>query len=579
MSRRNSGFLVVLWALLLLAMTTAAAQALTYTWNGGNGNWKAAGNWSPNTGPPNNYDTAIIPSGTVTLDTLYSVKNLTLGAAATLNITQWGLNLLSDNPENTCLVTNNGSIQVINPGPDTSGLGSALGSIVTFTGGGEVVLGGPYNNMGNGGHGGSFINDVNHTIRGGGYIQAGVTNKGQIIADNGILYLQAPFINESNIRVEGAANTIDLSSATITGGWLYPENGKVTMGSCELINMNLGSGVFEVQDVGTKLFRGNVATDPGTQLTISPGAGFSLTAAPDGTPATFTNQAVIQMQGQGSAIHVGIGTTLTGTGRIVMGAEADNYIGTDYYDGPAWTQGPNHTIEGGGTLDGYLTNNGKIKANNGILTVKVWAVITGSGDFEVADNATLNVEGSLTRGDFFLPALSSFLCGNDYSVYPNGSINLLGNFSFAQRDVTKLIWGKGSTLQMSGGGTWQSLEAGGKDLGADPAGLNNNFALRELKVEGTGTQVYLVDAIDNGHRSPGVREALYTAGRPGFSLGLTVSPGATLNLNGIHFYAYWGSDLRRVQAGDGDKYGGGQIIDVPVEGYKIVPVLPLLLLD
>ncbi len=290
--------LFLLFGLGLTLAVTLPARAATYTWNGGNGEWKVAANWSPPTGPPNGYDQAIIPGGTVTLDTLYSVKNLTLGAGATLLITQWGLNLVSDNPEKTCLVTNNGSIQVINPGPNTSGLGSAGGSIVTLTGGGEVVLGGPYNNMGNGGHGGSFINDTDHTIQGSGSINLNLTNKGQMIAENGTLKINGIVTNQGgSVGIQGAADSLWVTGQII-GGFLNLNDGNLILQGAGVGNLTLGPGTVEIREGATLL--GNVTLPGSAPLTIPAGGFFNLSKAPDNTPAEITNQVTIQLNGGNS---------------------------------------------------------------------------------------------------------------------------------------------------------------------------------------------------------------------------------------------------------------------------------------
>lgn len=550
MSSRKAGFLLVSGALIILALAPAA-QATVYTWNGGNGKWSVAGNWSPPGGPPNNFDTAIIPTGTVTLDALYSVKNLTLGAGATLNITKWSLNFVTDDPAKTCLVTNDGRIELNATGSDTAAL-NATGNVVTLTGSGEVVLGGLNNLMGNGGGGGSFINDTGHTIRGGGYIQAGITNKNQIIADNGPLYLQAPFVNTGGaIRVDGATSEIILNGS-ITGGGLYPQDGKVTVNNSDLVNMTVGPGMFDVA-IGSR-FKGNVTLESGTVF-LADSVNFDNAA--DGTPPTFTNNTVIT-GGRYTAVKP---ATLTGNGRIV--------IGTGYIDGgdagtAGLTQGPNHTVEGPGLLRGHIINNGKIKAINGLLEITNYLI--NNGTLELADSTILQIY-QMTTVNLSLPLLSSFLCGV--------LLEIKGNFAFAQKDVTKVTWGDYSTLRLSGGGPWQSLEVGGKDFGADWQGATNNFAINKFRLEGSGTRVYLVDNIDNGHRSPGVREALYIKQTGS----LTVLPGATLNLNGIHLYTYFleYGTIGQVHAGDGPKFGGGQIIDVPQDGYRSISVLSLLL--
>jgi hypothetical protein len=88
-----------------------------------------------------------------------------------------------------------------------------------------------------------------------------------------------------------------------------------------------------------------------------------------------------------------------------------------------------------------------------------------------------------------------------------------------------------------------------------------------------GTYVFLTDGIDNGHRSPGVSEVLYTNE-------LGVDPGATLNLNRLALYTYLNKILHRVRAGEGNLFGGGTIIDISeTPGPRSTPGLasPLLL--
>jgi hypothetical protein len=56
----------------------------------------------------------------------------------------------------------------------------------------------------------------------------------------------------------------------------------------------------------------------------------------------------------------------------------------------------------------------------------------------------------------------------------------------------------------------------------------------------------------------------------------------TLNLNRLHLYTYVGTNIHRVVAGEGNLFGGGQIIDVSVKpGSGSVPgiIFPLLLQD
>ncbi len=113
---------------------------------------------------------------------------------------------------------------------------------------------------------------------------------------------------------------------------------------------------------------------------------------------------------------------------------------------------------------------------------------------------------------------------------------------------------------------------GGRDYGESSQGCSNNFNLPTFLLSGAGTYVYLVDAIDNGNRSPGVPEAMYVD-----SVAFNVPPGTTLNLNRIHCYTYLNGFLHRVRAGEGIYFGGGQIIDVPASGANAAPIFSLLL--
>ena len=54
---------------------------------------------------------------------------------------------------------------------------------------------------------------------------------------------------------------------------------------------------------------------------------------------------------------------------------------------------------------------------------------------------------------------------------------------------------------------------------------------------------------------------------------LNVNPGATLNLNKLPLYTYLGTEIHRVQAGEGALFGGGQIINRSGNISGIIPML------
>ncbi len=189
---------------------------------------------------------------------------------------------------------------------------------------------------------------------------------------------------------------------------------------------------------------------------------------------------------------------------------------------------------------------------------------TGRGAVSVTNNATLQVWKNLQAGNFFMSNNAGLVVGN------NQTVDLRGQFSFAQTDISRWNWGSGTALMLTGGGTFQALEVGGADTGL--AGLpgdknvnNYNFDLVKLSLAGSGTYAYLTDSIDNGHRSS--NEALYVDA-------LGVDPGTTLNLYGLHLYTYLSDQPHQVLAGEGILFGGGTIIDTP--GLPLPSTLLLL---
>jgi hypothetical protein len=181
------------WLILILSLTwmlgiTVASQAGTYTWVGGDdGSWENNLNWSPNISVPGAADAAVINSGSSHVHQMDSIGSLTIGPGGQMFI-EPGINsslrFFAD-------VTNNGIITLRGGDTGSASFLDCHDLILTFTGSGTLVLGGDlfYDQMVNLGWGGHFINGAGHTIRGGGTIQTFVENYGQIIADNGALYL------------------------------------------------------------------------------------------------------------------------------------------------------------------------------------------------------------------------------------------------------------------------------------------------------------------------------------------------------------------------------------------------------
>ncbi len=237
---------------------------------------------------------------------------------------------------------------------------------------------------------------------------------------------------------------------------------------------------------------------------------------------------------------------------------------------------PNASLEAGGLI--YLggggvdiacltTNNGTLAANNGVL--RLYASVLGGGQIAVADNCSLELYNQAQAGNLSMSPLASVKVEGS-----NHGFGLAGNFTFAQTDPAKWNWGANTGLIMGGNGDWQSVEIGGRDLGAVPEGFTNNFSLPAFELWNltppSVARAYLTDQVDNGHRA-GQREALYVNS-------LWVDPGTTLNLNQLHLYTYLDGSVHQVQAGEGGLFGGGQIINRSLKPIT-APVNSLLLLS
>ncbi len=241
----------------------------------------------------------------------------------------------------------------------------------------------------------------------------------------------------------------------------------------------------------------------------------------------------------------------TGTGSIVLGGtdsrlsqEGSGNFGNDV----------NHTIRGYGTIDAPVHNAGTVSAANGPLIINqpiMWAPPPyDPGRIEVRANGTLDVRNNIQSGTLGMSSTGMLVVGNIKEI------DLKRDFLFGQQNAAYWSWGAGSVLKMSGSGAQQQLlEVGGRDYGLSAVGFSNNFNLPALTLVNSGTYVNLVDNYDNGHRSS--PEALYVNT-------LSVPAGTTLNLNRLHLYTYVGPNVHRVVAGEGNLFGGGQIIDVPL---------------
>ncbi len=519
--------------------------------------WHVGGIPTPNV--PGRTDQANIYNGhTVTISGGADINTLEIGSGNGLNIGNGSLTFQLDP---ACITP--ASHDVLNNG--TIGVGSAAGpgemisriDTVTFQGSGTLILGGhPGDSLNNAGFGGgNFINSPGHTIRGGGSLAALSVNQGNVVADNGNLWISGRPLdnNGGTLSASGSGNALVLYAyANVNGGVIKPQDdGKVALASGAVAgDVFFGPGPVDIGLAGefaSPGFYNTVTLSSGTTVTILENS--SLCGGPYNNPTTLINNGAINMTAPDPdhPAYVNGYMTLQGPGTLTLGGAGNTVSGV--------TNSASHTIQGGGSV-WSVENNGLIHANNGTLEVED---MTGTGTVSVADGATVNLaNGNLETGDLTMSLQSNL------AKTTGGVIDLKRNFSFAQADPGR--WTGNIWLYMTGQGPWQTIEVGGQDYGAVAAGLTNNFALEGLRLNGTGTQAKLVDQIDNGHRASG-REVLYVHY-------LQVYPNTTLNLNGTKLYATRSGTMYRVMAGQGSLYGGGKIIDTAGAG----PGTKLLLL-
>ena len=557
---------------LLVAAAPSQADLNWYTWNDGDGNWYDNTKWTPPplfTGYPNGTTVgAHITGSNVTVTKPQNSPEIIIGglqvdAGDTLSLTaDTGARLWFDNGAGNPEVINNGTITLHVPANPGGNLYLLSTGTVTFTGAGEIVLGTYPNNYF--GEGGNYINDTDHTIRGGGRLSSAnppALNKGKIIADNGMLQINTAVTNEGIIGASGGlTNILQIYNTTCTGGHYNPQDGVIQLWTSTLNNPTFGPGTVTMT---AAFLNGNTFLDPGTNLIVESAGQLHF-----GGSAVVTNNGAIQVNaGVNTAVIYAEGTvTLTGPGSVVLNGNSQSGLSTGPSD--SFINDTPHTIQGGGTITGHINNKGKIIADNGELRID--RLVTGTGSVSVTDNATLFLsDNNLQCGDMTLSHVATL------KLNSTRYIDLKGNFSFAMTDPARWIWMYQNTLQMSGGGaTQQALEVGGKDFGADAQGFSNNFNPQFLGLAGEGTYVNLVDAVNNGQWP--AREALYVGGDGHLNTTLGVPPETTLNLNNIRLYVYLNNNIHQVQAGEGGLFGGGQIINRPLKPIN-APINGLLL--
>ncbi len=329
-----------------------------------------------------------------------------------------------------------------------------------------------------------------------------------------------------------------------------------------------GQGTF-IQTGGTHTIRktlvlGNRLGSRGTYLLA--GGELTIVGARDPDGFSWQREESIGPQGQGTFVQTG-GTH--NVGRLIFGAvsggsgayllSGGELIATEYV---SIRRGG--FMQTGGTHIARFLNVGSYGVTDaaGTYTMSGGSLVVNSLVIHGTGGATFSISGGslnagslhLGRGTLDISGIPNVTISGEFHVLADGHVLAVpgsairvveGTFENSSADPAALSGLSNLAMTFDGGNS--RFEVAGQDMGAIPAGFENNFGLHSLALEG-GVRLRLVDFSDNQPEWEGT-EALYLDD-------LVVSPGSWFFLNGIN--AYVNGVL--VSFGDGAIYGGGAIL-------------------
>ena len=297
--------------------------------------------------------------GSPTLEGVTNNAVFSLNSGTTVSVTGAGL-------------TNNGVVHI---NPQNAGADAHLHfpASAVLGGTGEVWLRtNNENSQLTAGPGQVVTHGAGHSIRGVGYLSAGLVNEGVVSADvavavsgNQLHVFGEPKVN-SGLMNAATNSLLDITSTTIdqtSGGVLFAETGgQVRAGNGVLIRGGIlgGPGVFST--IGSPTLESvtldaNSSLNSGTTVTII-GAG-------------LVNNGVVEINPQNSGadafLHFAESGTLGGAGEVRLRTNAENSRLTSA-DGVVVTHAPTHTVRGVGYVSATLVNGGVVGADASVAT-------------------------------------------------------------------------------------------------------------------------------------------------------------------------------------------------------------------
>lgn len=384
---------------LLAALAVDAQGQRNVTWVGGGGAWEDNNNWIDDDGVPGalqpfSPDAVFIPAGTPVITFLEDFNTLDVDAGA--GIANNGVMGVHNG------VVNDGTITVADDGQFGIDAGALAGAgqvvLADSIGTNAAISFAPSPNPG------SVTHAATHTIRGEGTIQGNYVNNGLIRAEEtsgdstATLAILGTIANNGVIR-SSATGGILMQPVTLTmgaTGQLIADGQPIVLGTGTIIGGSIdainGAKLVRRDAGGTAWFSGVTINGDFDVLVTNAGIG--------GFGAGITNNGTITLDNLGVAngqFHMDAGSTLDGTGQLVLNRQNDNVHVTG-----SFTHGANHTIRGAGRIRANIVNNGSIlaepKTGGGLLRI-VGNAITNNNLLQANDGATMRVEGTIvTQG-------------------------------------------------------------------------------------------------------------------------------------------------------------------------------------
>jgi autotransporter-associated beta strand protein len=468
----------------MLGSQLAMDGGQTRTWDGGAGddNWNNNVNWSNNTLPSANNDTASFAgnfgTGTtaITLGGNQNTGTLTISTATDFSISNDTLTLATGDITRSVTsgtTTINSGILLGNDGAWNIA-GSAANGVLTING--IIDDGAGTFDLDKTGNGTLILNNAN-TFGGNLIVNAGIV----VLGDNAAAGAGILDLSGGTLQAAGAArtlaNTVSITANSTIGGALdLTFNGSVSEDN---------SRTLSVTNTG-------ITTFSGSTLTLAPNnATDSLTFDIDGTSGGVVVSSVVQ-NGTGSGAD---GLIKTGTGSLTLNNN-NTFTGNLTLDQGTLILGHN-SAAGAGTLD---LSGGTIEGAGGTRTISNNLAITGNNTFGGDDliftdsfdqgggrtytvNNTTEFSGSLNGGDNLTKAGTGtlILSGNnsigsaiDTVTVSAGTLRAANSGALGGTGFGTVI-DNGATLELSGG-----IAIGAEALSLRGAGVGGAGALRNI---------------------------------------------------------------------------------------------------